>query len=386
LEDEKQRFVKLDEIPFESEKFYMATLHSQPKQGKNIILVKGAPDRVMEMCSHAADNSGNHAPPDRDAVMARYKEMGTQGLRVLAMAYREVEPAVGKLETDLVEEGLVFLGLQGMMDPPRTEAIAAVRDSQKAGIKIKMITGDHEVTASAIAKKIGITTSDKRPVITGLEIDGMQDEELFEQVAHTSIFARVSPLNKLRIVEQMIKRGEVVAVTGDGVNDAPALKAAHIGVAMGKSGTDVAKETSDMIITDDNFASIFAAVEEGRVVFSNLRKATFFLLSTGSGVILVILLVLALGFPIPFRPAQILWLNLVTNGLQDVALAFEPKEEGILDNPPRDPGEPIVSRLMAVRLLIVGLVMMAGTFLLFPGSCKLAHHLNRHAQWRLQQW
>jgi Ca2+-transporting ATPase len=252
-----------------------------------------------------------------------------------------------------------------MMDPPREEAVHAIRQSQNAGIRIIMVTGDHQVTAVSIARKLGIVSGDNIPVLTGREIDGMSDDELYDKVKDVSIFARVSPLNKFRIVEQLIRRGDIVAVTGDGVNDAPALKAAHIGVAMGKAGTDVAKETSDMIIADDNFASIFAAVEEGRVVFSNLRKATFFLLSTGTGVILIILLTLASGLPLPFLPAQILWLNLVTNGLQDVALAFEPKEEGILDHPPRNPQEPIVPRAMVVRLLFVGLIMLAGTVFTF---------------------
>ncbi|MBS4021526.1 MAG: HAD-IC family P-type ATPase [Dethiobacter sp.] len=364
-EEVKQRYTELDEIPFESERFYMATLHRSAETEENIVLVKGAPEIVLEMCGdYQADREGNPVSLNREEVLSRSRLMGEEGLRVLAMAYKKVNPEENKLES-LVKERLVFAGLQGMMDPPREEAVHAIRQSQKAGLRIIMVTGDHQVTAVSIARKLGIVSGDNIPVLTGREIDNMSDDELYHKVEDVSVCARVSPLNKFRIVEQLIRRGDIVAVTGDGVNDAPALKAAHIGVAMGKAGTDVAKETSDMIIADDNFASIFAAVEEGRVVFSNLRKATFFLLSTGTGVIMVILLVLATGLPLPFLPAQILWLNLVTNGLQDVALAFEPKEEGILDHPPRNPREPIVPRAMAVRLLFVGLIMLAGTVFTF---------------------
>jgi P-type Ca2+ transporter type 2C len=357
LQDEYSR---LDEIPFDSRRFYMAVLTRNP-QDKNLLWVKGAPERVLEMCKSQLGQQGEE-PLARDAALDAYRRLGEEGLRVLAMAYRVTE--ADALTPEAVEEGgLVFAGMQAMMDPPRDEAREAICRAQKAGVRIIMVTGDHPVTAGAIARQLGIDTGS--PVVTGKDVDRYSDDELLEAVGSVNVFARVSPLNKLRIVEQLLRRGEVVAVTGDGVNDTPALKAAHIGVAMGKAGTDAAKETADIVVADDNFASIFAAVEEGRVVFSNLRKATFFLLSTGAGVIFLILLVLGIGLPLPFRPAQILWLNLVTNGLQDVALAFEPKEEGILNRPPRSPKEPILTRLMAARLTYVGLIMMGGTLFTF---------------------
>lgn len=352
---------RLDEIPFDSERFYMAVLTKSSDAKKATIWVKGAPERILEMCKTELDRNGQERPLQKEAAMAQYRRFGEEGLRVLAMAYRHTDET--KLSAELVESGLVFAGMQAMMDPPREEALDAIRKAQQAGVRIIMVTGDHPVTAGAIAQQLGINKDG--PVLTGRDVDKLSEDELLEQTGAVNVFARVSPFNKLQIVQQLQRRGEVVAVTGDGVNDTPALKAAHIGVAMGRAGTDAAKETSDIVVTDDNFASIFAAVEEGRVVFANLRKATFFLLSTGAGVIFLTLLTLVLGLPLPFRPAQILWLNLVTNGLQDVALAFEPKEEGILDVPPRDPKEPILSRLMTFRLIYVGLIMMGGTLVTF---------------------
>jgi Ca2+-transporting ATPase len=238
-----------------------------------------------------------------------------------------------------------------------------------------MITGDHVVTALAIAEKIGIGTGEK--ALTGRDLEIMSDEELFNKVKHVSVFARVSPEHKLRITRQLIRHGEIVAMTGDGVNDAPALKAAHIGVAMGKSGTDVAKEASDTVIMDDNFATIFAAVEEGRVVFDNIRKVTFFLIPTGIAAILSILATVALGLPIPYVPAQLLWINLVTNGLQDVALAFEPGEKGIIERPPRDPREGIMSRLLIRRTIIVAVLISAGVLLNFLIALRTTGDLER---------
>jgi len=361
-EEEENGFEKLHEIPFESEKLYMAALY-RCREGEHYVFVKGAPEKILEM-SHSAAGSQEEKPEllDKEEILQHHTMMGRRGLRVLGTAYKKVAPEVTELSREEVERNLTFLGLQGMIDPPREEAQEAIGQAQKAGMRILMVTGDNQITAVAIAQKLNIIPSHDVPVLTGKEIDEMEDDELYHKVKDVSIYARVSPLNKLRIVQQLIKHGEVVAVTGDGVNDAPALKAAHIGVAMGKAGTDVAKETSDMIITNDNFASIFAAVAEGRVVFANLRKVVFFLLGTGTGIIFLILFVLLTGLPVPFLPAQILWLNLVTNGLQDVSLAFEPPEEGIIDQPPRKKEEPIISPLMMERLVIVGLIIMGGTF------------------------
>lgn len=377
-DDMAKRYKRLAVIPFESENFYMATLHADRATGKKFIFVKGAPEKLLEMTrGYCLSADGSPVPFNKEEVLEQYRAMGTQGLRVLAMGFKEVPEQTMELEPSMAEEGLVLCGLQGMMDPPREEALEAVKKAQKAGIRILMITGDHQVTATAIARQLGIIKDEKAPAISGRDIDSLDDEELYDVLQNVSVFARVSPLNKLRIIEQLLRRGDIVAVTGDGVNDAPALKAAHIGVAMGKTGTDAAKETADIIVTDDNFASIYAAVEEGRVVFSNLRKATFFLLSTGAGTILATLLVLLLKLPIPFIPAQILWLNLVTNGLQDVAMAFEPGEKDAILGPPRKPHEPIVNLLMGQRLLLVGLLMMVGTVAVFSWQLNLGASLQQ---------
>ncbi|MDD2321801.1 MAG: HAD-IC family P-type ATPase, partial [Geobacteraceae bacterium] len=258
-----------------------------------------------------------------------------------------------------VESGLVFAGLQGMIDPPRPEAIEAVAGCKRAGMRVVMITGDHAVTAKAVGRQLGIVAGDDK-ALAGRDLETMSDDALFEQVRQVNVFARVAPEHKLRITRQLIRHGETVAMTGDGVNDAPALKAAHIGIAMGITGTDVAKEASDMVLADDNFASIFSAVKEGRIVFDNLRKVTFFLIPTGIASILSIIGTMIAGVPIPYIPAQLLWINLVTNGLQDVALAFEPGEKGIIDRPPRDPKEGIMSRLLVERTILVGLVISIG--------------------------
>jgi Ca2+-transporting ATPase len=260
-------------------------------------------------------------------------------------------------------DGLTFVGLQAMIDPPREEAVVAVRECQDAGIRVVMITGDHALTASSIAEAVGISPA--REVLTGVELDRLSDGELRGAVTRTSVFARVSPEHKLRIVTALQANGEVVAVTGDGVNDAPALRAADIGAAMGRSGTDVARESADMIVTDDNFASIVAAVREGRVAFDNVRKTTFFLISSGAATIVAVLASIFVRFPLPFLPTQLLWLNLVTNGVQDVALAFEPGEKDVLRRPPRPRREGVISRVLWIRTAIAGAVMAAGTLALF---------------------
>jgi Ca2+-transporting ATPase len=227
-----------------------------------------------------------------------------------------------------------------------------------------VITGDHAITAEAIGRQLGIVDRDSRP-LTGKDLESMSDEALYEQVQHVSVYARVAPEDKLRIVQQLKRRGEIVAVTGDGVNDAPALKAAHIGIAMGKTGTDVAKEAADMLIADDNFASIFHAVEEGRIVFENIRKVIFFLIPTGVAAILSIFISQIMGLPLPYLPSQLLWINLVTNSLQVLALAFEPGEEGIINKPPRSPQEGIMSPLLIQRTILVGLIISIGVILNF---------------------
>ena len=349
LEQEKERFPQLAMVPFESERGYMATLHQDG--ARRLILVKGAPERVLEMCSAS--------PQQSEQALQTAIVFAAQGMRVLAFAWKEAQPDQDDLTHQDAAQGLQLAGLQGMIDPPRPEVIKAVADCKRAGIRVVMITGDHAVTAQAIARELGIVDQDGA-VLTGRELESMDDDTLFDRVDEVSVYARVAPDHKLRITRQLIRHGQVVAMTGDGVNDAPALKAAHIGVAMGITGTDVAKEASDMVLTDDNFASIFNAVREGRIVFDNLRKVTFFLLPTGIASIISIMITMMIGVPIPYLPAQLLWINLVTNGLQDVALAFEPGEKGIINRPPRDPQEGILSRLLVERTVLVGLVISAG--------------------------
>ena len=355
---EKEHYPQISIIPFESEFGYMATLHSH--DSKKFIFIKGAPEKLLEMCKECAATDELRV----NEILKCAHNFAKEGMRVLAMAYKEVSRDMNEITRNDVEGNLIFAGIQGMLDPPRPEAIDAVKNCKTAGIKVVMITGDHVTTALAIARTIGITGAEGK-ALTGKEIEKMSDEELFDKVSDVSVFARVSPQHKLRITQQLIRHGEIVAVTGDGVNDAPALKAAHIGVAMGLTGTDVAKEASDMVIVDDNFASIFNAVEEGRVVFDNIRKVTLFLIPTGFAAVLSILGTIVMGIPIPYVPAQLLWINLVTNGLQDVALAFEPGEKGVVRRPPRNPKEGIMSSLMIQRSIIVGLLISAGVIYSF---------------------
>ncbi len=355
---EKKHYPQISIVPFESEFGYMATLHSHDP--KRFIFVKGAPEKLLEMCKECAATDELRV----NEILKFANNFAKEGIRVLAMAYKEVPNDVNEITHNDVKGNLIFAGIQGMIDPPRPEAIEAIKNCKTAGIKVVMITGDHVTTALAIAKTIGISGVEGK-ALTGKEIERMSDEELFDKVRDVSVFARVSPQHKLRITQQLIRHGEVVAVTGDGVNDAPALKAAHIGVAMGLTGTDVAKEASDMIIVDDNFASIFNAVEEGRVVFDNIRKVTLFLIPTGFAAVFSILTTIFMGIPIPYVPAQLLWINLVTNGLQDVALAFEPGEKAVIKRPPRNPKEGIMSNLMIQRSIIVGLLISGGVIYSF---------------------
>ncbi|MFZ5905966.1 MAG: cation-translocating P-type ATPase [Nitrospirota bacterium] len=374
-EEEKEKYEQTAIIPFESDRGYMATLHKH--RGKKIIFVKGAPEKILGMCTSSADG-GEFTKRE---VLRIASEFAHEGLRVLAFAYRDAPSELEDLtcrETECrdVDSGLVFAGLQGMIDPPRPEAVEAISKCRKAGIRVVMITGDHAVTAKTIAKKLGIA-DEHAEVLSGKEIEEMDDPQLFQKVKNVSVYARVSPQHKLRITQQLKDHGEIVAVTGDGVNDAPALKAAHIGVAMGKTGTDVAKEASDMVLADDNFASIFHAVREGRIVFDNIRKVTFFLIPTGIAAILSILGTIIMGIPIPYVPAQLLWINLVTNGLQDVALAFEPGEANILNRPPRDPKEGIMNKLLVERTILVGLLISAGVIYNFITALQAGDSLEK---------
>ncbi|MEN8181663.1 MAG: HAD-IC family P-type ATPase [Myxococcota bacterium] len=357
-----EHYRQIDQVPFEPAQKFAATVHREREARRPTVFVKGAPERVVAMCDRALGAGGDSAFDARD-VLGRTHELAERGLRVLAMAVGWGEEAAGSVRTDS-PRGLHFIGLAGMLDPPREGAGEAVRACGRAGIEVKMVTGDHAATARAVGKMVGLAGADD-PVINGPEIASMSDDDLRQALREVAIFARVSPSDKLRIVRLLREEGHVVAVTGDGVNDAPALKSAHVGAAMGKIGTEVAKEASEIVLTDDHFATIGAAVEEGRFAFSNIRKATVFLVSSGLGELLSILGSLFLGLRLPFLPTQILWLNVVTNGVEGVALAMEPGEADEFRRPPRSPTEGILTPRLLERMIVAGLVMAAGTLSIF---------------------
>jgi len=365
----QQELKRLDTIPFESQHQYMATLHDAGPDRPRIGYLKGSIESILPRCDTALDMAGEPQAVDTKHVEGRVEEMAAGGLRVLAFARTELPAGTTSFGHDDVSTGLTFLGLQGMIDPPRQEAAAAVSACQAAGIQVKMITGDHLGTAVAIARQVGLDLANGEDpgssVLTGKAIDRLSDSELIDAVERTAVFARVTPEQKLRLVEAFQVRGHVVAMTGDGVNDAPALRRADIGVAMGVAGTDVAKEAADMILTDDNFASIEAAIEEGRGVFDNLTKFIAWTLPTNVGEGLVILVAVFAGTTLPILPVQILWINMTTAVLLGLMLAFEPREAGIMTRPPRDPGSPILTRALVFRIALVGILLLAGSFGLF---------------------
>jgi magnesium-transporting ATPase (P-type) len=367
----RRRWRRVDSIPFESERQYMATLNETPDgeaTGERRVYLKGAPEVVLERCEDAAGSG----PLEREAVLDEVARMSSGGMRVLAVASK---PAPGR---NAVEEanmggGFELLGSEGMMDPPREEAIEAITACHDAGITVKMITGDHAGTATAIGRQIGLIGKDEtNGAMSGRELDRLSEEELREAAARTNVFARVAPEHKIRLVRALQRNGEVAAMTGDGVNDAPALKQADIGVAMGVTGTDVSKESADVVLTDDNFATIAAAVEEGRRVYDNIIKALAFLLPTNLGEALIILLAVAF-FPVtaagqallPVQPVQILWVNLVAAVALGLPLAFEAKEPDIMSRPPRDPKLQILDRFLFLRTALVGVLMATGAIGLF---------------------
>ena len=360
---------RLDAIPFESQYQYMATLHSNTASEENIIYLKGSVESVLLRCNTLFEKNGSHSPLDPAEINTQVELMAGQGLRVLAFARLAVPTDTQHIDHDSVANGLEFIGLQGMIDPPREEAIQAVAACQAAGVQVKMITGDHALTAKAIAKQISLsqasTTEETVEVHSGRELEVMTDAELIRAARTTSVFARVTPEQKLRLVEALQASDEVVAMTGDGVNDAPAVRKADIGIAMGITGTEVAKEAADMVLTDDNFATIEAAVEEGRGVFDNLVKFLTWILPTNAGQGLVIITAVMTSQPLPVLPVQALWINMTTAVLLGLALAFEPREPGIMRRPPRPPGTAILSGELIFRTILVGLLLLVGSFGLF---------------------
>ena len=335
---------QINDIPFEPERQYAATFNSVDGGVKSF--VKGAPERVLAMC----EDTGRSRELENQAI-----EMASRGLRVIAIASGNVNGGMDSSTTPAEPENLTFLGFVGMLDPLRSGAREAICAARGAGVSVTMITGDHRATALAIARELDLAETEEQ-VLTGPEMIGKTDAELEALIAEVRVFARVAPRQKLEIVEAARRAGQFVAVTGDGVNDAPALRNANIGVAMGKSGTDVAREAADMVISDDDFTTIVAGIEEGRIAYDNIRKVIFLLISTGAAELVLMGLAITTGLPLPLLPVQILWLNLVTNGIQDVALAFEPGEGDVLKRKPRTPGEPVFNRLMIERTVVSALV------------------------------
>ncbi|MCU0519487.1 MAG: HAD-IC family P-type ATPase [Anaerolineae bacterium] len=362
---------RVDELPFSSEAKLMATFHRVP-EGRIWVYVKGAPETVLQRCPHIHENGRPRAltPEDHEGVLAENHQMASGALRVLGLAYQVIEPEAVSAFKEALEYGhaadLVFVGLVGMMDPPRPEVPEAVARCKRAGIKVMMATGDHKVTGAAIAQQVGIL-EEGDGVLTGPDLRHMNDAALDAVIERTAVFARVAPEHKHRIVESLQRMGHVVAMTGDGVNDAPALQAAQIGVSMGVTGTDVTKETAEMVLTDDTFSSIVNAVEEGRVIFQNVRKVVKFLLATniGEDITLLASLVLFASKGLIITPVQILWVNLVTDGILDITLAMEPKENDVMDEPPRRPGARIIDGEMVRNIVFVALFMAAGTLWMF---------------------
>lgn len=368
---------RIDAIPFESERQFMATLHAT--SAAPVVYVKGSVERVLSMCGNACSVDGGMVALDRESVQNIAAELAAGGLRILAVARMDAPPGANEVTHEMIDGALTFLGLQGMQDPPRPEAITAVAQCRSAGVTVKMITGDHAATALSIARTIGIGAGDTyaekgrntvrkeepHEVVTSTRMSELTDAELPEIAERVHVFARMTPEQKLRLVKALQTRGHVVAMTGDGVNDAPALRQADIGVAMGISGTEVAKQAADMVLADDNFASIEAAVEEGRTVFDNLTKFLVWTLPTNGGEALIILAAILLGQQLPILPVHALYINMTTAVLLGMTLAFEPKEDNVMARPPRQPSQPILTFELLMRTGLMSLLILAGGFGLF---------------------
>jgi magnesium-transporting ATPase (P-type) len=350
-----------DAIPFDAAYRFMATLHHD-HTGEAFVLIKGAPEQVLQMCADQRVGLGT-APLARAFWLDQIEQLATQGQRVLAFATRSMPAGRTSLAFEDVQSGATFLGLTGMIDPPRAEAIEAVRDCAAAGIRVVMITGDHARTAQAIARQLGLGDSPR--VAEGASLDGLDAQALRTLAREVTVFARTTPEHKLRLVEALQSDGAVVAMTGDGVNDAPALKRADVGVAMGDKGTEAAKEAAEMVLADDNFASIVAAVREGRTVYDNIVKVIGWTLPTNGGEALAIIAAIAFGLALPITPLQILWINMITAVALGLTLAFEPTEPGTMRKPPRSPGEPLLTPYLIWRVVLVSLLVVTGVFGMF---------------------
>ena len=376
IESETKKYPRTDLIPFESEHRFMATLHHS-HSGESFVFVKGAPEQILKMCTFQRSLDGETSL-DEAYWLKRIEELAAQGQRVLAIAIKSVESEKVDLIFSDVESDLIMLGMFGMIDPPREEAIDAVEACKRAGIHVKMITGDHGATALAISRQLKLINTDN--VLTGEDIDRMSEEELKQQVHDVDVYARVNPEHKLLLVKLLQEQGLIVAMTGDGVNDAPALKRADVGTAMGYNGTEAAKEAAEMVLADDNFASIMHAVEEGRTVYDNLKKSIAFILPTNGGEALIILGAIVLGFEqLPLTPVQILWVNMITAVTLALSLAFEPPEKNVMSRSPRNTDEPLLGSYLVWRVIFVSFILMSGTIGLF--LWEMAEHASiEHAR------
>ena len=385
----EKSFPRVMEIPFDSDRKRMTTIH-QVKGGNGqevnvafdtppvIAFVKGAPDLVLNISDSILESGKPVALTDemRKEVLTENQDLARQALRVLGVAYKPMDDLPDRCDSESVEKGLAFVGLMGMIDPARPEVKTAVMIAQGAGLKSVMVTGDYKDTAEAIAREIGLRTPDGL-VLSGSELDKMSEEELAKVIDRVDVCCRVSPQHKTKIVYAFKAKDHVVAMTGDGVNDAPALKRANIGVAMGITGTDVTKETADMVLTDENYASIVSAIEEGRIIYSNIRKFVYFLLVCNIGEILIIFFSMLLGMPIPLLPIQLLWLNLVTDGAPALALGLEKGEPDIMQRPPRPTKEPVVNKEMLTGLIVVPIVDTIAVLSVFAiGLAQYPNHMQ----------
>ncbi|MCC5928121.1 MAG: cation-transporting P-type ATPase [Cyclobacteriaceae bacterium] len=349
-----------DSIPFESDHKYTATLNDV--EGDMFVFLTGAPERLLDMCDKQLSSKGEDAL-DRDFWDEKMELVAAKGQRLLGVAFKKDESGRKEITRDSLEKNKTFLGVIGIIDPPRAEAIRAIEECKEAGVKVKMITGDHAITAKAIGKEIGIGDGEK--VMSGQELEKMSEEELRKIVNEYDVYARTSPEHKLRLVEALQANGKLCAMTGDGVNDAPALKKANIGIAMGIKGTEVTKDASEMVLADDNFASIVNAIEEGRTVYDNIRKALLFILPTNGAEALVLMSAILLGMAMPITPAQILWVNMVTAVTLALAISFEPMEENVMKLPPRSSDQPILGKMFLWRISFVSILIGAFTLLIF---------------------
>ncbi len=366
-----KQYTHVYELSFDSVRKRMSTIHKHPtKKNMHFVAVKGAPETLIQYCTMIYEKGKARKITQKDKAKIKQIQVGmaSKALRVLGLAYREISARTKVFKPENIEKELTFIGLVGMIDPPRPEVKEAIALCHKAGIKVVMITGDNRETATAVGKSIGLLNSGFEQIMTGDELDNISEKELKQRVNDIVIYARVSPEHKTKIIDGLKAKGHIVAMTGDGVNDAPALKKADIGVAMGLKGTDVAKEASDIVLEDDNFATIVAAVEEGRKIYDNIKKFIRYLLSCNAGEILVIFLASLIGLPLPLLAVQILWMNLMTDGLPALALGVDPADKNIMLRKPRDPKEKPLDKTMILNVILVGLVMMAGVLWLFEKS------------------